>query len=144
MGKLSEQSAESVNEITQFVTEIQAESQRVMLSLRDSYSESKSGTAGILETSHTFDQISESLQNVVENIREINENVQGLSEAGKEMNQSIAEVASVTEESAASVEETSAASQQINSTIEEVSNQSQLLAKMAEKMMSVVNQFELN
>lgn len=141
--KLSEQVADSVKEITLFVENINREANDVSDSLQEGYKEAEEGLVGIKATSDTFDEITNSLQNVVVNINDIRNNLQGLTETGQEMNHSISEIASVSEESAAGVEETSAASQQINSTMEEVSVNAGQIAKLAEEMNQIVQKFQL-
>lgn len=141
--KLSDRVAESVQDITTLVENVQDESDLVVDSLQAGYQEVKSGLSGINETSHTFDDIAATLEKVVANISQINRELHHLSEAGNGMSQSIAEIAAVSEESAAGVEQTSAASQEINSTMEEVAGNSHQIAGQAEALNAIVNQFQL-
>ena len=142
--KLSERVAESVKDITAFVTNIQSESHVVVESLQMGYKEVQAGLSGITETSQTFDTITHSLETVVSNITQINQELNQLAEMGNDMSHAISEIASVSEESAAGVEQTSAASQEINSTMEEVATNAQQIKQQAELLNKVVNQFQIN
>lgn len=141
--KLSEQVAVSVKEITLFVENINREANDVSASLQEGFREAEAGLVGIKETNLTFDEITHSLQSVVEHINGVSTSLNDLTETGKEMNHSISEIASVSEESAAGVEETSAASQQINSTMEEVAVNAGQIAKLAENLSEIVRRFQL-
>lgn len=141
--KLSEQVAVSVKEITLFVENINHEANDVSASLQEGFREAEAGLVGIKETNLTFDEITHSLQSVVEHINGVSTSLNDLTETGKEMNHSISEIASVSEESAAGVEETSAASQQINSTMEEVAVNAGQIAKLAENLGEIVRRFQL-
>lgn len=142
--KLSVRVAESVQDITTFVANIQNESHLVVESLQMGYTEVQAGLSGVKETSQTFDTIAHSLETVVSNITEINSELKQLAETGSDMSHSISEIASVSEESAAGVEQTSAASQEINSTMEEVAINSLQIKTQAELLNNVVNQFQID
>lgn len=142
--KLSERVAESVKDITAFVTNIQSESHVVVESLQMGYKEVQAGLSDITETSQTFDTITHSLETVVTHITQINNELTQVAEMGNAMNHAISEIASVSEEAAAGVEQTSAASQEINSTMEEVATNAQHIKQQAELLNQVVNQFQIH
>lgn len=141
--KLSEQVANSVQEITVFVETIQKESNHVTRSLAGGATEAKLGLETMTETRATFEKISKSLNDMVTEIEGMNSDIHNLSEASAEMGHSISEIASVSEESAAGVEETSAASQEITSTMEEVAVNANQIAEHAEMLNRMVAEFQL-
>lgn len=141
--KLSEQVANSVQEITVFVETIQKESNHVTRSLAGGATEAKLGLETMTETRATFEKISKSLNDMVAEIEGMNSDIHNLSEASAEMGHSISEIASVSEESAAGVEETSAASQEITSTMEEVAVNASQIAEHAEMLNRMVEEFQL-
>ena len=141
--KLSEQVANSVQEITVFVETIQKESNHVTRSLAGGATEAKLGLETMTETRATFEKISKSLNDMVTEIEGMNSDIHNLSEASAEMGHSISEIASVSEESAAGVEETSAASQEITSTMEEVAVNASQIAEHAEMLNRMVEEFQL-
>lgn len=141
--KLSEQVSISVNDITSIVANIQTESDIVVSSLKDGYSEVKQGTNQIEETGMTFDEISQAVKEMVQNITAVSDSLAEIASNSKEMNHSIGEVAAVSEESAAGIEQTAASAQQASRSMEEIAGSSEHLAKQAEELKKLVNKFTL-
>lgn len=141
--KLSEQVSASIEDITKIVQSIQDESSIVTGSLKDGYKEVMQGTIQIQSTQETFYEISSAVTGMTDSIRATTESLSLIASNSEVMNESISEIAAISEESAAGVEETSASSQQISSSINEVSNRSAQLAKLADHLDELVNQFKL-
>src|SRR5690625_1146066 len=141
--KLAEGVSHSVTDITDIVSSIQRETDHVTGALENGYEEVKQGTEQITSTGEAFSDISTAVQEMVRNIQVVSDNLSDISGESQEMNSSIQEVAAISEESAAGVEETSAASEQTSSAMQEVSANSNDLAKLAEKLNSLVRQFKL-
>ncbi|MCM3633417.1 methyl-accepting chemotaxis protein [Paenibacillus camelliae] len=141
--KLSEQVSASIEDITKIVQSIKDESSIVTGSLKDGYKEVMQGTIQIQSTQETFYEISSAVSGMADNIRTTSESLSLIAAKSETMNESISEIAAISEESAAGVEETSASSQQISSSINEVSNRSAQLAKLADHLDELVNQFKL-
>src|SRR5690625_2947044 len=141
--KLAEQSSESVTNITDIVNNIQSESSSVAASLQESYKEVEEGTSQIVTTGETFNGISSSVTEMVDNIKRVSNNLADIAASTQEMNGSIQEIAAASEQSAAGVEQTSASSQQASSAMEDVAYSSIDLAKLAEDLNGLVRQFKL-
>ncbi|MGF7014386.1 methyl-accepting chemotaxis protein [Ornithinibacillus bavariensis] len=141
--KLAEEVSMSIMDITNIVTNIQNESQRVSESLEGGYKEVAQGTGQIKKTSQTFEDISKAVTGMVNNINTVSHNLSDILANSQEMNANIMEIASISEESAAGVEETSAASEQTSSSMEEVAKSSEELAKLAEQLNNLTRQFKL-
>ncbi|GIO28843.1 methyl-accepting chemotaxis protein [Ornithinibacillus bavariensis] len=141
--KLAEEVSMSIMDITNIVTNIQNESQRVSESLEGGYKEVAQGTGQIKKTSQTFEDISKAVIGMVNNINTVSHNLSDILASSQEMNANIMEIASISEESAAGVEETSAASEQTSSSMEEVAKSSEELAKLAEQLNNLTRQFKL-
>lgn len=141
--KLAEEVSMSIMDITNIVTNIQNESQRVSESLEGGYREVAQGTGQIKKTSQTFEDISKAVIGMVNNINTVSHNLSDILASSQEMNANIMEIASISEESAAGVEETSAASEQTSSSMEEVAKSSEELAKLAEQLNNLTRQFKL-
>lgn len=140
---LAEQSSESVTNITKIVDNIQNESNTVATSLRDSYQEVEAGTNQITTTGKTFGAITASVTDMTDDMTRVSANLADIAAHTQEMNGSIQEIAAVSEESAAGVEQTSAASEQASSAMDEVTGNSGDLAKVAEELNGLVQQFKL-
>lgn len=141
--KLAEQSSDSVTNITDIVERIQTESSVVSSSLQAGYKEVEQGNEQIITTGKTFEEISTAVHGMVDNINRVSENLSDIVANSEEMNSSIQEIAAVSEESAAGIEETSATTQQASSSMEEVAASSDDLAKLAEELNGLVQQFRL-
>lgn len=141
--KLAEQVALSVADITDIVNNIQNEFRLVTDSLQDGYLEVEKGTSQIEATGETFNKISTSVKNMVNNVQTISGLLSVMATNSHEINNSIEEIASISEESAAGVEQASAASQQASSTMEEVAGSSEQLAALAEELNGLVHRFKL-
>ncbi|HLR14748.1 MAG TPA: methyl-accepting chemotaxis protein [Bacillota bacterium] len=140
---LAEQVSHSVTDITGIVESIQNESSAVTESLQEGYKEVELGTKHIQTTHETFKQISEAVTDMARNIHISSENLIDITKNSEEMSRSIQEIAAISEESAAGVEQTSAQTQEASSSMEEVAISSNDLAKLAEELDRLVNQFNL-
>jgi len=141
--KLAEQVSESVKDITGIVNGIQEESAVVAHSLGDSYKEVKEGATQLNQTSFTFNDIRENVEEIVRGITSTRESLTTISAGSQEVNSTIEEIASISQESAAGIEEISATAQQSSSGIEELASNSEELAKLAENLNDVVKRFKL-
>ncbi len=141
--KLAEQVAISVHDITKFVENIQKESNMVVESLENGYVEVEKGTEQIKAAGHTFDQINNSLTEMVSKIHIVTENLGQISASSQEMNGSVEEFASVSEEAAAGIEQTAASAEQTSGSMEEVAGNSEQLAKLAEELYDLIRKFKL-
>ncbi|WP_208587419.1 methyl-accepting chemotaxis protein [Gracilibacillus suaedae] len=141
--KLAEQVAESVNDITGIVTNIQSESSNVTQSLEEGYGEVEAGSEQIEKTGETFEQINHAVTEMVSSITTVTTNLSDMRTSSEEINSFVEEIASISEESAAGVEQTSASAQQASSAMEEVSSNSEDLAKLAEELNGLVRQFKI-
>ncbi|KIL46570.1 hypothetical protein KP77_26970 [Jeotgalibacillus alimentarius] len=142
--KLAEQVANSVNDITGFVTGIQNESQNVVGSLEKGYEEVNEGTRQIAMTGEKFNEINGSIHEMIQMVDRITGNLADISRSSQTMNASVQEIASISEESAAGIEETAASSEQSLSTMETISASADELAGLAEELAGEVRKFKLN
>ncbi|MDY0410161.1 methyl-accepting chemotaxis protein [Paracerasibacillus soli] len=141
--KLAEQVSLSVDDITQFVTNIQTESSVVADSLGEGYKEVEQGSQQLLTTSETFQEIQEAVTEMVKNIDQVSDRLSAITAGSQEMNGSIEEIASVSEEAAAGVEETAASAEQASSSMDEIAGSSAQLAKLAENLNELVGRFKI-
>lgn len=141
--KLAEQVAVSVNDITRIVGNIQSESSIVAESLKSGYKEVEQGTLQIKTTGETFNKISGSVNQMVENIKIVAGNLSDIVTSSQKMNVSIEQIAASAEEAAAGVEQTAASAQQTSGSMEEVAGSSDHLAKLAEELNDLIHKFKL-
>ncbi|MHA6253294.1 methyl-accepting chemotaxis protein [Oceanobacillus sp. CAU 1775] len=143
VGKLAEQVGHSVNDITNIVTNIQNESNQVAHSLEEGSTEVEQGTKQIETTGKMFNEISEAISEMVNNITVVSESLSEIAAGSQEMNGSIDEIASVSEEAAAGVEETAASAEEVSGSMEEVNASSEHLSGLASELNELVGRFKL-
>lgn len=141
--QLAEQSAESVTNITEIVSDVQRESGAVVESLQSGYEEVERGTEQITTTGDTFREIYQSVKQMTENIGNISTNLVEVFESNETMNDAIQSIAAVSEEAAAGIEQTTASSQETSSSMEEVARSSNQLSELAENMNEIVARFKV-
>ncbi|MFD2216719.1 MULTISPECIES: methyl-accepting chemotaxis protein [Metabacillus] len=141
--KLAEQVKASIVDITNIVNKIQNESSHVVQSLQVGYKEVDEGSRQIELTGKTFETISESVLEMVTNIKHISTNLKEIVDNSREMNNSIEEIASVSEEAAAGIEQTAASSQQSTSSMEEVSNRAGELSQISDQLSEQIRRFQI-
>lgn len=141
--KLAEQVSSSIVDITGIVNNIQTESTAVVESLESGYQEVDQGSRQIEVTGHTFDDINQSVNDMVEKIQTISSNLTDIDRDSKYMNTSIEDIASVSEESAAGVQQVAASSEQTSTSMEEVSQSAKQLAELADQLNGKVRQFRV-
>lgn len=141
--KLAEQTALSVNDITEITTNIQTESSNVVSSLEEGYKEVTEGTEQIIATNETFNEIRTAVTEMVDNINHVSTSLANITAGSQEMSGSVEEIASVSEEAAAGVEQTAASAQQTSSSMDEIADSSVHLAELAERLNGLVGQFRV-
>lgn len=140
--KLAEQVTLSVSDITGIVSSIQKESNNVVLSLEEGYSEVEKGTSDIQTTGKTFEEIHQAITEVVDKIQGVAMRLSDIDiECGK-MNNSISNIASISEESAAGIEQTSASIQQTSTSMEEIARSAEGLSELSDDLNGLIKRFE--
>src|SRR5690625_3563034 len=141
--RLAEQVGLPVKDITEIVTSSQHESKNVSGVSRNGFHEVEQGTEEVQLTEKTFGQITDQVNEMVDNIQVVSSNLNEIVTNNEKMGHSIEEIASVSEESAAGVEQTAASAEQSSSSMEEVSASSRHLATLAEELNGLVQQYQV-
>lgn len=141
--KLAEQVQFSVTDISTIVHRIQGETGNVTSALQSGYEEVKRGTAQLDQTNETFDQISNAVEDMIENITTISTNLHHLAQNSETINVSIDDMASISQESAAGVEQTTATVEETAATMDEIARSANQLAGMAEELNTQLQQFKI-
>ncbi|WP_162880653.1 methyl-accepting chemotaxis protein [Paraliobacillus sediminis] len=141
--KLAEQVSLSVTDITQIVSSIQNETNAVTTSLQEGYKEVEDGMNRVNSTGEKFEIINQSLTTMASNVKLTSGSLLNIVESNKSMSNSIDDIAAVSQESAAGIHQTATSIQQTSSSMEEVSGNSNQLAKLAEKLNSLIARFKL-
>jgi len=141
--KLAEQVAFSVDDITNIVSKIQDDSNRVTASLEQGYGEVEKGTVQIATTNSTFHHIADAIDAIAANIEGVSSELNEVVHNTVTISQSVDEMAAISEQSAAGIQETSATVEQAASSMEEIKHSAEHLAKMAEQLNDLIRRFKL-
>lgn len=141
--KLAEQSSISVANITEIVNRIQSESSHVSTALKSGYEDVEKGTAQIVTSGETFNQINTAITNMVDRIHLVSNNLTEIATDSRNMSTAIEEIAAISEESAAGIEETSASSEEASGSMDEVSDKFNELVALSEEMNQLISRFKL-
>jgi methyl-accepting chemotaxis protein len=141
--KLADQSVSAVKEIRNIVTEIQDRTRSTVLSAKQAETIVKSQTEALDKTVLVFEDISQYVGNLVNNLKGISIGVKEIDDAKIETLESISNISAVSEETAASSEEVSAtANNQIDS-VERLSISASELAENAKKLEEAIQLFRI-
>jgi methyl-accepting chemotaxis protein len=141
--KLADQSVSAVKEIRTIVTEIQDRTRSTVLSAKQAETIVKSQTEALDKTVLVFEDISQYVGNLVNNLNGISIGVKEIDNAKIETLESISNISAVSEETAASSEEVSAtANNQIDS-VERLSISASELAQNAKKLEEAIQLFRI-
>ncbi|WP_143262127.1 methyl-accepting chemotaxis protein [Sediminibacillus massiliensis] len=141
--KLAEKVSDSVQDITQIVTNVQAETGSMVETLTHGYNEVKEGTKQMEATGSNFTTMNDALNEMAEKIKKISNSLEDITKNSDKMKITIEEVTAVTEESAAGVEQTAASAQQSSSSMEEIARNANGLTELAENLTGQVRRFKL-
>lgn len=140
---LAEGVSKSVLDITDIVTRIQKETGNVVTSLRNGYKEVEVGTHQVIETGKTFTQISQKLEDTVNEINMVTKNLSEITIESQGMNRSVEEIAAISEESASGIEQTTASAEESSRLMEEITAKTDDLTRLAEELDELVQQFNV-
>lgn len=143
VGKLADQVAGSVTNITTIIEAIQIETSSVANILQQVYTEAVEGSSKINKTGETFVEIDQAIELMNKSILKTSAHLSEISSDSIKMNVSISEIAAISEQSAAGVEQTTATAEQSVNTVGEVAKCSKELSSMAEQLNKLVRQFKL-
>lgn len=141
--KLAEQVANSVDEVTTTINNVQHETKTMVEALENGYQEVEAGTQSMNVTKETFYTISSAVLSMVEKIDNVSQSLAAISQNSGKISQTSQEVASVSQEAAAGIEQTSASAQQQNSSVDEISSCAEELSVMAEQLNEMISRFKL-
>ncbi len=141
--KLAEQVNGSVQSITDIVTNIQHDSNRVVQSLESTHHFVEEGTSQIDETQITFTAIQSAINQMQNKISSISTNINEVAQSSRVINSSIESIASIAEESSAGIEETSASTQQSTAAMEEILHNTGQLKDLSKNLDELISEFKI-
>ncbi|NIK80563.1 methyl-accepting chemotaxis protein [Paenibacillus castaneae] len=140
--KLSHQSSESAQQISNLIFTIQMGMDRAVQSMEAVTKEVKSGIEIVHTAGQSFEYIQEAVTNVAAQSEEVSASVQEMTAGVDEMTGSMRTITQVTESSAAGTKQVSASTEEQSSSLEEITSASRSLAKMAEDLQETISRFK--
>jgi methyl-accepting chemotaxis protein len=141
--KLADSTSTSANEITQLITTIKGESQKVLASIQQSMQEVEEGHRAVDSTGKSFEVIIQTAITSQAKAKGISDLTQTQTDGAKKVVVAIEEIAAVVADNAAAVQEVSAATEEQSASMEEMAHQAQDLSTQAESLLTMVKRFHL-
>ncbi|WP_183192334.1 HAMP domain-containing methyl-accepting chemotaxis protein [Brevibacillus fluminis] len=141
--KLAEQSGSAAGQISQLISEIQAETEKAVASMQEGTIAVSEGKHLAQEAGEAFQEILSAVDQVLEQVKDVSAVVAQVEGGADSMVDSIQHIAEVTSTAQQSAEEVVAATQQQSASMQEVAASTDNLAKMSEQLQQTVGNFRL-
>ncbi|MCL6600193.1 MAG: hypothetical protein K6T81_15855 [Alicyclobacillus macrosporangiidus] len=141
--KLAEHSSQSAKQIAELIASIQEKSQAAVESMEASTTEVAAGLNAMHEAGRSFEQITQAVSRVVEQIQEVSASAQRLSADAEELQAVMQNVSAVTESTSAGMQTMSAATEEQLASMQEISASAQSLIQLAEQLQARLGRFQL-
>lgn len=140
--KLAEQSSKSAGEISQLISQIQAETQKAIGSMTKATKEVESGIETVNDAGNSFEHIQCSVETVAQQIEDVSAVSRQIAAGTTQVVGAIDFIAKVAEEASVGTRQISASSQEQLASMEEISASAQSLTRMAEELQNLVDKFK--
>ncbi len=141
--KLSQQSAESAEQISSLISTITNGMGKAVQSMNDVTEEVKAGISTVHVAGQSFEHIRESVNEVAVESEEVSAAVQQMTAGVEQMAHAMKVISGVTESSAAGTEQVTASTEEQLSSMEEVSAAATTLSQIADRMQTTVSRFTI-
>ncbi|WP_226669764.1 methyl-accepting chemotaxis protein [Metabacillus litoralis] len=141
--KLAEQSAHSADQISKLIKIIQIDTQQTMNTVKTATTEVNEGLVVVQEAGNIFNSIEGSISEVVSKIGEVANLVNSLVSGMDQVTDSISGVKEIADETATSSHSISASTEEQLASMEEITSSAQVLAKNAESLQMLIQNFKV-
>lgn len=141
--KLAEQSANSAQQISELIGEVQKETQKAVIFMQRGTEKVSEGMSRTKQVSEAFEVIKTTVTHVTGKAQEVSEAVQQLSAESQRIVRAIEVVSRVAEEGFGASPQNSAASEEQLATMEEIFASAQSLSRLSEDMQMMLTKFKL-
>lgn len=139
--KLAEQSAQSAQQITQLIGDIQKETEQAIRSTETVVGEVSEGLHAVQTAGLSFEQIRQSINGVNEQMEHVSSVIQQMTTSAQQVAVSIEQIITIVEQSSAGSTNISAATEEQMASMEEIPSSAASLRKMAEDMQRLMQRF---
>ncbi len=141
--KLAEQSKTSAGQITQFVKEIQSETENAVISINKGNEKVKDGFAKTQHVAETFQTIKDDVTDVNRKVKDVMAAIEVVSTQSQDIVSNTETIKKSAEEGAILSQENSAANEEQVATMEEITASAQALAELANELQSSISIFKI-
>ncbi|MEK4084400.1 methyl-accepting chemotaxis protein [Psychrobacillus sp. FSL K6-1415] len=141
--KLAEESTNSTEQISNLIQLIQNDTNLTLKTMEKAAEEVQSGLNVVNVAGSSFEKIEKAVNGVVSQIEDISDSLRKLSNGTISVNDSIENVSNVAQETSAITQNISAATQEQLASMEEITSSSMALAKLADDLQVIINQFKI-
>lgn len=141
--KLAEQSQGAAKKIAQLIGEIQDDTHKAVIAMKEGTNEVNTGTELVDTAGKAFEDIAVLIVEVSEQVKEISTAIGQMASGSQQIVSSVDAIDTVSKKTAMEAQTVSAATQEQSASMEEIAASSQTLAKMAYDLQEVVNHFRL-
>lgn len=141
--KLAEQSQEASKQITDLITEIQADTDKAVSAMDVGTHEVRVGSEVVSTAGKAFSEIADLVDQVSVQIKEIASSVQELLAGSRQIITAVGEIDKITKITASETQTVSASTEEQSAAMEEIAASSQSLAHLAQDLQSAVVKFKV-
>lgn len=141
--KLAEQSQEAAQQIATLIGEIQSETEKAVIAMKEGTQEVKIGTEVVDTAGKSFAAISGLIDQVFNQVQQISAAIQQMAGGSQQIVSSVQRIDTISKGTAEQTQTVSAATEEQSASIEEIAASSQSLANMAVALQGAVNRFKV-
>ncbi|MBN6187740.1 methyl-accepting chemotaxis protein [Aneurinibacillus sp. BA2021] len=141
--KLAEQSAQSANQISSLILQIQQEMRGAIEVMNETNAEVKQGIVMVDHASHSFEDILQAAEEVFAHVKNVKDTVTQMDGKKEKMKDAVDQIAHISEQTAELTQEVAASAEEQNAAMEEIASASLTLTKMAEELHEIMNKFKV-
>lgn len=140
---LAEQSQQAAKLIADLIGEIQADTNKAVLSMNEGSKEVKTGTEVVNQAGESFKTILQLIAGVSQQVLEISASTQQMATGSQQIVTSIEQISKLSNSMAAQTENVSASTEEAAASIEEVTSSAQSMAAISQQMEEAVSKFSV-
>lgn len=141
--KLAEQSQDAAKQITGLISEIQIDTDSAVEAMNNGTKEVKKGTAVVSLAGHSFENITNLVAAVSEQIKDISSHMQQMAKDSQQIVSAVQEIDNISNEAMGHTQTVSAATEEQSASMEQIAASSQSLAQMAEELQFAIQRFKI-
>jgi methyl-accepting chemotaxis protein len=141
--KLAEQSQEAAKQIAELVGEIQGDTDKAIVAMKDGTREVKLGAEVVGTSGQAFREIATLVTGVSDQVKEISVSIEQMASGSQQIVGSVKRIDSLSKKASIEAQTVSAATEEQSASMEQIAAASQSLAKMAQTLQEAVGHFQI-